>query len=141
MLKRREMILAVAIAIAGSCVLTAAALAQASVDLAKAKSEGKVVWYTSTPLPQAQKIVNMFEKEYGFKVELFRSGGSAILRRFQQEADAGRIAAEVLTTSDPAAAAALTKKGMFVAFKPKNFDKIPDARRTRTATSSASGST
>src|SRR3954452_19447087 len=98
MLKRREMILAVAIAIAGSCVLTAAALAQASVDLAKAKAEGKVVWYTSTPLPQAQKIVNLFEKEYGIKVELFRSGGSAILRRFQQEADAGRIAADVLTT-------------------------------------------
>ena len=63
------------------------------VDETAAKREGAVVWYTSTPLPQAQKIVNLFEKEHGFKVELFRSGGSAILRRFQQEADAGRIAA------------------------------------------------
>jgi iron(III) transport system substrate-binding protein len=107
------------------------ALAQDAVDTAKAKSEGKVVWYTSTPLPQAQKIVNLYEKEYGIKVELFRSGGSAILRRFQQEADAGRFAADVLTTSDPAAAAALTKKGRFVAFKPKNFDKIPDAAKDK----------
>ena len=90
-----------------------------------------MVWYTSTPLPQAQKIVNLFEKEHGIKVELFRSGGSAILRRFQQEADAGRIAADVLTTSDPAAAAMLTRKGMFVAFKPKNFDKIPDAAKDK----------
>src|SRR5215210_9017163 len=71
--------------------------AQDAVDLAKAKAEGKVVWYTSTPLPQAQKTVNLFEKEYGIKVELFRSGGSAILRRFQQEGDAGRVAADVLT--------------------------------------------
>jgi iron(III) transport system substrate-binding protein len=60
---------------------------------------------------------------------MFRSGGSAILRRFQQETDAGRVAVDVLTTSEPAAAAAMTKKGMFVAFKPKNFDKIPDAAK------------
>src|SRR4051795_9776412 len=126
MLKRRDLIAAFAVlAFAG------AASAQDSVDLAKAKAEGKVIWYTSTPLPQAQKIVNMFEKEYGIKVEMFRSGGSAILRRFQQEIDAGRIAADVLTTSDPAAAAMLTRKGIFVAFKPKNFDKVPDAAKDK----------
>src|SRR3954463_2340992 len=90
--------LAIAAFVAG---LSCTAFAQDTVDLAKAKAEGKVVWYTSTPLPQAQKIVNMFEKEHGIKVELFRSGGSAILRRFQQEIDAGRVAADVLTTSDP----------------------------------------
>ncbi|HWP24849.1 MAG TPA: extracellular solute-binding protein [Xanthobacteraceae bacterium] len=103
--------------------------AQETVDVAKAKAEGKVVWYTSTPIATAQKIVNLFEKEYGIKVEMFRSGGSAILRRFQQEIDAGRVATDVLTHSDPAAAAALTKKGLFVAFKPKNFDKVPDAAK------------
>jgi len=126
MLKRKNTFALIAI-----LAFTSPAVAQDAVDLAKAKSEGKVVWYTSTPLPQAQKIVNLFEKEHGIKVELFRSGGSAILRRFQQEADAGRIAADVLTTSDPAAAAALTKKGLFVAFKPKNFDKIPDAAKDK----------
>jgi len=111
--------------------LTGSAFAQDTVDTAKAKAEGKVVWYTSTPLPQAQKIANAFEKEYSVKVELFRSGGSAVLRRFQQEIDAGRIAADVLTTSDPAAAAMLSRKGVFVAFKPKNFDKIPDAAKDK----------
>src|SRR6201991_255030 len=104
MLKRRDLIAAAAFA-----VLATPAWAQDAVDVAKAKAEGKVVWYTSTPLPQAQKIVNMFEKEHGIKVEMFRSGGSAILRRFQQEVDAGRIQADVLTTSDPAAAAMLTR--------------------------------
>jgi iron(III) transport system substrate-binding protein len=126
MLKRRELLVAATI-----IALAAPALAQDATDIAKAKAEGKVVWYTSTPLPQAQKIANAFEKEHGIKVELFRSGGSAVLRRFQQEIDAGRIAADVLTHSDPAAAAMLGRKGVFVAFKPKNFDKVPDAAKDK----------
>ena len=71
------------------------------IDVAAAKKEGKVVWYTSTPIATANKIVKVFESETGVKVELFRSGGSAVLRRFMQEQQAGHIAADVLTTSDP----------------------------------------
>ena len=69
-------------------VLTLAAPAAAqpftpdTVDMAAAKKEGTVTWYTSTPVETAQKIANLFEQETGIKVELFRSGGSAILRRF-----------------------------------------------------------
>src|SRR5262245_4177930 len=103
--------------------------AQDAVDVDKTKSEGKVVWYTSTPIEQGQNIADAFQKQYGIKVEMFRSGGSAILRRFQQEMDAGRVAVDVLTHSEPAAANAMGKKGLFVAFKPKNFDKIPDAAK------------
>jgi iron(III) transport system substrate-binding protein len=95
------------------------------VDLAAAKKEGKVVWYTSTPVAAAQKIAKLFEAETGIRVELFRSGGSAILRRFTQEIGAGRVAVDVMTTSDPAGSAGLAKQGKFVAFKPKNFDRIP----------------
>ncbi len=112
--------------------LLAPAHAQDAVDVAKAKAEGKVIWYTSTPIEQGQKIADAFQKEYGIKVEMFRSGGSAILRRFQQEMDAGRVAVDVLTHSEPAAANALGKKGRFVAFKPKNFDKVPDAAKDAT---------
>src|SRR5207249_3019175 len=93
------------------------------------KREGKIIWYTSTPIEAAQKIAGLFEKEYGVRVELFRSGGSAVLRRFLQEIDAGRVAVDVLTTSDPAASAALAKRGIFVPFKPVNFDKIPEAAK------------
>jgi iron(III) transport system substrate-binding protein len=103
----------------------APALAQDAADMTAAKSEGKVSWYTSTPVETAQKIAKLFEDETGIKVQLFRSGGSAILRRFMQEYEARRVATDVLTTSDPAAAAALTRKGVFVPFKPANFDKIP----------------
>lgn len=118
-----------AIAIVALGLSGALAQAQDAVDIAAAKKEGKLVWYTSTPVNIGQKIVDMFQKEHGITVEMFRSGGSAILRRFQQEIDAGRVAADVMTTSDPAAAAAMTRKGLFVPFKPKDFDKVPDAAK------------
>jgi iron(III) transport system substrate-binding protein len=126
MLTRRHALLAAALA---AITYAGPVAAQDAVDVDAAKREGKVVWYTSTPIEQGQKIVDLFQKDTGIKVEMFRSGGSAILRRFQQEAEAGRIAADVLTTSDPAASAALTRKGMFLPFKPKDFDKIPDAAK------------
>jgi len=98
-----------------------------SVDMAAARREGSVTWYTSTPVAQAQKIANLFQAETGIKVELFRSGGSAVLRRFVQEIDARRVVADVLTISDPAAASMLIKRDMLVPFRPRNFDKVPDA--------------
>jgi iron(III) transport system substrate-binding protein len=97
-------------------------------DIEAAKKEGKVSWYTSTPIETAQKLVALFEKENpGVKVQLFRSGGEAVMSRFMQERDAGRIGADVMTTSDPSTSAVLTKKDFFVPFKPAHFDKIPDA--------------
>jgi iron(III) transport system substrate-binding protein len=102
-----------------------AADAASTVDIAAAKREGVVRWYTSTPVAAAQSIANLFEKNTGIKVELFRSGGSAVLSRFMQELSAGTKQADVITTSDPAAAATLTRRGVFVAFEPANFDKIP----------------
>ncbi len=99
------------------------------VDVAAAKKEGKVVWYTSTPIETANKIAKLFESKSGLKVEMFRSGGSAIISRFLQETSAGRVAVDVLTTSDPAAAAAMAKKGTFVPFKPAAFDKVPDVAK------------
>jgi iron(III) transport system substrate-binding protein len=105
--------------------------AQNAVDMAAAKKEGKVSWYTSTPVATAQKIAKEFEADTGIHVELFRSGGSAVLSRFMQEYDAKHIAADVLTTSDPAAANSMARKGMFVPFKPKDFDKIPDAAKDK----------
>ena len=96
------------------------------VDMAAAKREG-VSWYTSTPIVAAQKVANLFQAETGIKVELFRSGGSAVLRRFLQEIDAKRVLADVLTVSDPAEVNALAKRDLLVPFRPKNFDKIPDA--------------
>src|SRR5215467_2030747 len=99
------------------------------VDEAAAKREGKVTWYTSTPVAAGQYIASEFEKRTGIKVEMLRTGGQNVIRRFQQEADAGRIAVDVITMSDMSAANAMTRRGLFVPFKPQGFDKVlPSAK-------------
>src|SRR5438309_1451815 len=100
-----------------------------AVDEAAARREGALTWYTSTPVAAAQHIATTFEQKFGIKVEMLRTGGQNVIRRFQQEADAGRIAVDVITMSDMSAANAMTRKGQFVPFKPAGFDKvIPDAK-------------
>ena len=96
------------------------------VDIAAAKREAAVTWYTSTPVNTAQKIASMFQTETGIKVELFRSGGSAVLRRFMQEIDARRVIADVMTISDPAEVRTLIKRDLIVPFRPRHFDKVRD---------------
>jgi ABC-type glycerol-3-phosphate transport system substrate-binding protein len=70
--------LGVAVVIAAA---SAGVQAQEAVDVAKAKAEGKVIWYTSTPIEQGQKIADAFQKETGIKVEMFRSGGRQCARQ------------------------------------------------------------
>jgi iron(III) transport system substrate-binding protein len=62
------------------------ALAADAVDVAAAKKEGNVTLYTSAPIAAAQKVANAFQQKYGIAVELFRSGGTQVLRRFMMEA-------------------------------------------------------
>src|ERR1700680_3882941 len=69
------------------------------VDEAAAKGGGAVTWYTSPPVGAAQFIANEFERKTGIKVELLRTGGGEVIRRFQTEAAAGRFAADVVTMS------------------------------------------
>jgi iron(III) transport system substrate-binding protein len=94
------------------------------VDEALAKREGAVSWYTSTPVRAAQYIATEFERRTGIKVELLRTGGGEVIRRFQQEAAAGRFAADVITMSDMSAANDLARRGRFVPFRPAGFDKV-----------------
>jgi iron(III) transport system substrate-binding protein len=103
------------------------AAAADTVDVEAARREGKVTLYTSAPIAAAQKFATAFEQKFGIKVELFRSGGTEVLRRFMMERDAGHIAADVLVTSDPAAAIDLAAKGLFVPFRPAGLDQVPSA--------------
>jgi len=112
-----------------AAISVSAAQAEDAIDFAAAKREGSVVWYTSNNIDQANAIAKMFEAKTGIRVELFRSGGSAIMSRFQQERNARRSLTDVLSTTLPAAYAKFAKDGVFVAFKPKGFDKLQqDAR-------------
>jgi iron(III) transport system substrate-binding protein len=127
MVKRARLLVALALLLSAVTALAQpAAFTPDPVDLTAAKKEGAVTWYTSTPIGTAQKIANLFQAETGIKVELFRSGGSAVLRRFLQEADARRVVADVMTISDPAEMITLIKRDLVVPFRPRNFDKIRD---------------
>jgi iron(III) transport system substrate-binding protein len=104
--------------------LATLALAADKVDIAAAKKEGKVVLYTSAPVKAAEAVAKAFEKEYGIKVELFRTGGTEVLRRFMMEQQVGHKGADVLVSSDPGATIDLANKGSFIPFVPKDADKI-----------------
>jgi ABC-type Fe3+ transport system substrate-binding protein len=100
----------------------AAARAADATDIAAANAEGKVSWYTSTPIETANRIAKLFEEKTGIKVQMFRSGGTAILRRFMQEYDAKHIAADKVAEADrPKTWSDLTNakyKGMLVTTDP-----------------------
>jgi iron(III) transport system substrate-binding protein len=115
----------------GLAAMPVAAEAFDQADRAAAIKEGNVSWYTSTPFPLVQQLADKFTADTGIKVTLLRTGGSAVLRRFQQEYQAGQAGADVLTMSDAGAAAALTRQGVFVPFKPDGFDKVVDGAKDK----------
>ena len=98
-------------------------------DRAAAVREGNLNWYTSTPFPLVQQLADKFQQDTGIKVQLLRSGGEAVLRRFLQEYQAGQAGADVITMSDAGAANGLTRQGVFVPFRPEGFDKVLDGAK------------
>jgi iron(III) transport system substrate-binding protein len=56
-----------------------------------AKKEGKMVWYTTIDINDAQALLKGFEKKYPFiKTGVWRSGGARHLSRIMAEARANR---------------------------------------------------
>jgi iron(III) transport system substrate-binding protein len=55
-----------------------------------AKKEGEVVYYTTMTLDQSKTVADRFEKKYGVKVTLFRTGGGPLLNKIFTEARGGR---------------------------------------------------
>lgn len=119
---------------AASSAASATPSAAPTVDMAAAKSEGTLSWYTSTPQAQAQKIADMFTQATGIKVQLFRSGGEAVMTRFLSEQDAGKTAADVVTTSDPAAFNGLARDGKLTKFTPVGAELVPESAKSKDGT-------
>src|SRR3989441_6721192 len=64
-----------------------------------AKKEREVVVYTSLNLKDSVPIVEVFERKYGVKVQLWRSSSEKVLQRAIAEARAGRFACDILETN------------------------------------------
>jgi iron(III) transport system substrate-binding protein len=70
------------------------AWSQASPDpklVEAAKKEGQLVYYTTMTLDQSKAVVDRFEKKYGIKTTLFRTGGGPLLNKITTEARGGRF--------------------------------------------------
>lgn len=55
-----------------------------------AKKEGEIVYYTTMTLDQSKSVADRFEKKYGIRVTLFRTGGGPLLNKIFTESRGGR---------------------------------------------------
>jgi len=68
---------------------------------AGAKSEGKIIWYTSLAGDSYKELVKAFEAQYtGIKVDSYRAAGADLVVRLQEEAKARRNIADTIETTE-----------------------------------------
>ena len=58
--------------------------------LEAAKKEGELVYYTTMTLDQSRSVSDRFEKKYGIRVTVFRTGGGPLLNKIFTESRGGR---------------------------------------------------
>jgi len=56
-----------------------------------AKKEGQVIYYTTMTLDQSKAVTDRFEKKYGIRATLYRTGGGPLLNKILTEARGGRF--------------------------------------------------
>ena len=94
--------------------------------LAGARQEGTVVIYTSLNTQDSGPLTSAFEKRYGVKTELWRSGSERVLQRAVAEARAGRFACDVVETNGPELEACF-REGLLERFHSPHFADLPPA--------------
>jgi iron(III) transport system substrate-binding protein len=68
---------------------------------AGAKTEGRIVWYTSLAGDSYKELVKAFENKYpGVKVDAYRAQGADLVVRMQEEAKARRNIADTIETTE-----------------------------------------
>ena len=85
--------------------------------LAKAKMEGKVMFYSSFPVWVNKKLTDAFTKKYGIKAESYRAGSLKLLQKFYGEAKAGKQFADVLHQTYLPGFWDMKKKGMIAKYE------------------------
>jgi len=94
---------------------------------AGAKKEGSLDIYTSAQSDDMGALVQVFEKKYGVKVNVWRSSSEKVLQRFVQEARANRQAMDVAETNGPELEAMHREKLVEKMGSPYLKDLIPQA--------------
>ena len=95
-----------------------------------AKSEGKVVWYTSLS-GVYRELVDAFKRKYpDVAVEVYRAGSTDLGPRLLNEAQAGRYVADALE-STPGLLMLLRERGLLKAYASPELARYPDEAKTK----------
>jgi iron(III) transport system substrate-binding protein len=133
---RRDLLKGAGVVVAGSALSTrvlAAApppepVTQSLIDAAK--KEGKVVYYTSTDLPVAEKLAKAFEAKYpGIAVSVERTGAERVFQRIGQEYASNIHAVDVVNSSDAAHFIVWKRDGILLPYMPEDVAKYPAEHR------------
>ena len=90
-----------------------------------ARKEGKVIHYTSTDLPVAEKLAKAFEAKYpGIAVRVERTGAERLFQRIGQEYASNIRAVDVVNSSDAAHFILWKRDGMLVPYVPEDVAKF-----------------
>jgi iron(III) transport system substrate-binding protein len=124
-------------AIALLCCAAASAMAQDAISyqgkdrqqrlLEGAKKEGELQLYTSTPADEIAVLIDAFEKKYGIKVKLWRSGSDMVVQRLVNEGHAHRFDADVVEADGTNLEALHREKLLQEVHSPYLADLIPQA--------------
>ena len=99
--------------------------------LAGAKSEGKVVWYTSLAGGSYKALIDAFEAKYpGVKVEVYRATGSDLVTRITEEARARRNIVDTLEGTGEVLAA-LREEKLLAPFTSPYFRNYPTVAKEK----------
>lgn len=96
--------------------------------ISTAKSEGSLTVYTAIQTDQAQPWVDQFTKKYGIKVNIQRLSSAEVGTTFQTQAQAGKVNADVLETSDLSTLERFRKQGWMAKYTPEAADLYPTDR-------------
>ncbi|MGH7773858.1 MAG: ABC transporter substrate-binding protein [Candidatus Binatia bacterium] len=99
--------------------------------IAGAKSEGKVVWYTSLAGSSYRDIAKAFEAKYpGVKVETYRGTSNELLARISAEAQAKRFLVDTVETTIPLLRIMRENK-LLTPFTSPHLAKYPDESKEK----------
>ena len=102
------------------------ALAADDALIAAARKEGSVTWYTTQIVNQfARPAADAFQKKYGIKVDFVRGDSVEIALRVSNEAQAGRVLADVFDSTS--GLSALKKADLIERWIPDEARRLPKA--------------
>jgi len=96
-----------------------------------AKSEGKIIWYTSLAGDSYKELVKTFEAKYpGVKVESYRAAGAELVTRLEEEGKARRNIADTIETTE-GSLIFLRDEKLLRPYDSPHLDKYPEDGKER----------